>query len=65
MTTNLDLYSQLVERALEIGGYKSKKATVNQALKEFIQRRKQIEILERFGTIVYDPDYHPKAARKT
>ena len=63
MATNLDLDPQLLDAALEIGGFKSKKETVNQALQEFIQRRKQIEILDQFGSIVYDPDYDYKAAR--
>lgn len=46
-----------VAEALEIGKLPTKKATVNEALLEFIQRRKQLRILELFGKIEYDPDY--------
>ncbi len=42
---------------------KTKKATVNEALREFIQRRKQLEILKLFGTIDFDPEYDHKKGR--
>ena len=54
---------KLLEEALAIWGLKTKKATVNKALEEFIQRRKQKDILELFGSIVYDPAYDYKAHR--
>ena len=63
MATNLDINPKLLEEALKIGGLKTKKATVNKALEEFIQRRKQKEILSLFGSIVYDPEYDYKAHR--
>jgi len=63
MATNLDIDPKLLEEALKAGGLKTKKATVNKALEEFIQRRKQEDILSLFGSIVYDPDYDYKAHR--
>jgi Arc/MetJ family transcription regulator len=63
MASNLDIDDALLTEALNIGGFKSKKETVNQALKEFIQRRKANEIIKRFGTIDYDPNYDFKAGR--
>ncbi len=63
MASNLDIDDALLTEALNIGGFKSKKETVNQALKEFIQRRKANEIIKRFGTIDYDPNYDYKAGR--
>lgn len=39
MATNLAINENLLEKALEIGGFKSKKDTVNAALEEFIRRR--------------------------
>ena len=63
MATNLDIDPKLLEEALAIGGLKTKKATVNKALEEFIQRRKQKDILELFGSIAYDPAYDYKAHR--
>lgn len=63
MATNLNIDPLLLDEAFEIGGMKSKRETVNQALKEFIQKRKQKDIIELFGKIVYDPDYDYKMTR--
>ncbi|MCB0593790.1 MAG: type II toxin-antitoxin system VapB family antitoxin [Lewinellaceae bacterium] len=63
MATNLDIDPKLLEEALKAGGLKTKKATVNKALEEFIQRRKQEDILALFGSIVYDPEYDYKTHR--
>ncbi|MBT4836115.1 MAG: type II toxin-antitoxin system VapB family antitoxin, partial [Methylococcales bacterium] len=38
MATNLALDNSLLDLALQVGGYKSKKDTVNAALKEFIEK---------------------------
>jgi hypothetical protein len=64
MPTNLAIDDELLEEALNLGGHRTKKATVNEALKEYIQRRKQLKILDLFGQIDYDPDYDPKEQRK-
>lgn len=63
MATNLAIDDELLARALEIGGEKSKKATVNQALREFVARREQAQILDLFGTLEWDVDYDYKRER--
>ena len=63
MPTNLNINQQLLEEALLIGGLKTKKDTVNQALLEFIQKRKQKNILSLFGKINYDANYDYKSLR--
>ena len=63
MATNLAIDPGLLETAQKISGHRTKKATVTEALKEFIQRREQVRILELFGTIDYDPDYDYKKQR--
>ena len=63
MATNLAIDSALLEEALATGKLKTKKDTVNQALKEYIQRRKSAEILSLLGTIEYDRDYDYKKMR--
>jgi len=65
MATNLAIDDQLLNKALKIGGQKSKKDTVNEALKEFIVRREQKKVLDLFGTVDYFEDYEPKKARKS
>ena len=64
MATNLLIDSELLETALKVGGLKTKKETVNQALREYVQRRRMIEILSLFGTIEYDDDYDYKEMRQ-
>jgi hypothetical protein len=63
MATNLAIDDKLLITAQDIGGIKTKKDTVNLALKEFIQRRKQEEIIEIFGKIKYDDDFNYKKMR--
>lgn len=63
MPTNLAIDDKLLNRALRLGGHKTKKATVTEALEEYVQRRNQLGILKLFGTIDYDPDYDYKKAR--
>jgi Arc/MetJ family transcription regulator len=63
MPTNLSINEDLLNEALKIGGFKTKKDTVNQALTEFIQRRKQKKILNLFGKIKYEEDYNYKLER--
>jgi Arc/MetJ family transcription regulator len=64
MATNLQIDDHLLTRAQRVGGLKTKKATVTQALEEYIQRREQTKITELFGTIDYDSQYDYKAGRK-
>ena len=54
MATNLAVDDNLISEAMIISGCKTKKAAVTEALIEYIQRRKQIQITSLFGTIDYD-----------
>ncbi len=63
MATNLALDPKLLDLALKVGGLKTKKDTVNTALKEFIERRKQQEIIDLFGSMPADDDYDYKQGR--
>ena len=63
MATNLAIDEALLRAAQELSGMKTKKETVNLALKEFIQRRKQEEVIDLFGTVVYEDGYDYKSAR--
>jgi Arc/MetJ family transcription regulator len=64
MATNLDIDERLLNEALKMGGHRTKKETVNAALKEYIQYRKQLSIKELFGKIDYYPDYDYKKMRR-
>lgn len=63
MATNLAIDDNLIEEARRIGHHATKKAAVTAALDEYIRRRKQLEIIELFGTIDYDENYDHKKAR--
>lgn len=64
MATNLSIDTVLLEEALVVGGLNTKKDTVNQALMEFVQRRKQRELVGLFGKLPADKDYNYKKGRK-
>ena len=63
MPTNLAIDDALIEEARRIGGHRTKKSTVNEALKEYITRRRQLQIIDLFETVEYDPDYDHKKQR--
>jgi hypothetical protein len=63
MATNLAIDDKLIIEAQAIGGARTKKAVVTEALKEYIQRRKQVQIISLFGKVDYDPDYDYKKTR--
>lgn len=64
MPTNLAIDDKLLEQAREAGGHRTKKDTVNEALREYIQRRRQRRIIKLFGTIDYDAAYDAKKQRR-
>ncbi|HOX44184.1 MAG TPA: type II toxin-antitoxin system VapB family antitoxin [Myxococcota bacterium] len=64
MATNLDIDAALIERAIQLGGARSKRAVVQDALEEYIRHREQERILELFGQIEFEPGYDPKAGRQ-
>lgn len=64
MATNLAIDQQLLEEAQKLGGKKTKKDTVNEALVEYIQRRKQKKVVSLFGQVEYEPDYDYKRERE-
>lgn len=64
MATNLAIDDRLLNEALKVGGHRTKKATVTEALEEYVRRRRQRKIVELFGTIDFDPGYDGKAQRR-
>jgi hypothetical protein len=63
MATNLAIDDKLIEEARTISKHRTKKAVVTEALEEYIQRRKQHEIINIFHTINYDENYNYKKQR--
>ena len=63
MATNLSIDPDLLERALQVSGERTKKAAVTKALQEFIARRRQKRLLELIGKLEWDENYAYKAER--
>ena len=63
MATNLSIDPDLLDRALEVSGERTKKAAVTKALQEFIARRQQKRLLELIGKLEWDAAFDYKAER--
>lgn len=63
MPTNLAIDDRLITEAQKLGRHRTKKDAVTAALDEYIQRRKQQDILPLFGTIDYNANYDYKKER--
>jgi Arc/MetJ family transcription regulator len=64
MATNLDLDPALIDEAVAVGGRRTKKEAVTEALREYIDRRRQKRITALFGVVDYDPKYNYKQQRR-
>ena len=64
MTTNLAIDDELLDEALRIGGHRTKRATVNEALTEYILHRKQTKMIDLFGTLEFDHGFDYKKQRR-
>jgi Arc/MetJ family transcription regulator len=65
MPSNLAIDDQLLAEAQKVGQHRTKRETVNAALAEYVQRRKQQRLLGLFGTIEYGSGYSYKRERAT
>ena len=63
MATNLALDDGLIEEARQLGGQRTKKDVVTQALLEYVQRRKQLKLLDLFGTVDFEENFDAKVQR--
>ncbi len=64
MATNLSLDETLLEEALRVGGHSTKRETVNEALEEYINRRKRQSALDLLGKVRFDRRFDYKKARR-
>jgi Arc/MetJ family transcription regulator len=64
MATNLAIDDELLRQAVRLGKQRTKKTTVNQALREYVQRRQRLKALNLFGAVDFDPSYDYKAERR-
>jgi hypothetical protein len=65
MVTPLQIDQTLLQEALALSNHPTATALIEAALREYIQRRKQLKILELFATIDYEEEYNYKQQRQT
>lgn len=56
MRTNIDIDDELLAKAAEALGTKTKKATVEAALERVVRRHAQARVLELRGTVTWEGD---------
>lgn len=64
MATPLNINEALLQEALALDNQVSIDSLVEIALREYIQRRKRLKVLELFGTIDYSEGYDYKHQRQ-
>jgi hypothetical protein len=62
--TQFNINNTLLQEALTLDDQITVDTLVETALREYIQRRKRLKVLDLFGTIDYDPDYDYKQQRQ-
>jgi hypothetical protein len=60
MVIPLEIDHTLLQEALALSNHPTATALIEAALREYIQRRKHLKILELFGTIDYEEEYNYK-----
>jgi Arc/MetJ family transcription regulator len=63
MRTNIVLDESLVKEAMRLSRTKTKKELVHQALKEFVENTKRLNLMDLAGKIEFAKDYNYKAQR--
>ena len=63
MATNVEIDPELIKAALSLGGKRSKRAVIDEALPEYVSRRRQQGVIKLFGSIDYDKSYDYKKQR--
>ncbi len=64
MATHIDLDSELLEEAITLGGFATKKAAVNAALAEYIRSSKRQQLLALRGKVSWAGDLETLRARR-
>lgn len=64
MRTNIVLNDELIEQAMRISQVKTKREIIDLALREFVSRHSQKNILDLVGQELIDPDYDVRKVRE-
>ena len=64
MRTNIDIDDALLKQAFKFSQAKTKKELINQALKEFVENRRRLNLAELEGRIRFVHGYDHKSMRE-
>ena len=64
MAIRVAVDDDLLAEAHRLGGHDTKRQTIDEALIEYIARRKRLAALSDFGTFAFDPEYNYKRERR-
>ncbi len=64
MRTNINLDNDLVNEAFKFTGAKTKKELIHIALKELVENRKRLDLLDLAGKIKFREGYNHKTLRE-
>lgn len=64
MLIQLNIDETLLNEAVKLGQFKNPQEMLETALREFILRKKQLEIIELFGKLEPDENYFYKQGRQ-
>jgi len=65
MRTNIVLDDQLIRQAMRLAKVKTKREAVDVALRDYVARARQRDILGLVGQALIAPDYDVRAVRRT
>jgi len=63
MRTNVVLDDDLIAAAMKFSGVKTKRAVIREALREFVEQRRRLNLLDLEGKIEMRPGYDHKRLR--
>ena len=63
MRTNVELDAELVREAFALSRIRTKRELIHQALREFVDHRKRLDLRELEGSDLLDPSYDYKVLR--
>ena len=64
MRTNIDLDEKMMSEALRLSKAKTKKELIHQALREFVENRRRLNLLDLEGKIEFVEGYDHKRMRE-
>ena len=64
MRASFPIEETLVDTARQVGNHPSREAAIEAALREYVERHRQVQIIEMFGMVEFDSTCNYKEARR-